>query len=143
MSEDGVRLLVRSRRVPTRIARYAVPVSIRGGLVFSEPREAVVYDYVLEEEQRELLDHARHLAESLGVRLEVIDTSRENFVARAFRSLLGKTKSHIPSVELATPQITTGETNPTRPLTKPSISTMAKPRMITTQQIRIGQKQRL
>lgn len=96
---DTMRITVRSKKVLVRIEESSEPMVTWGGVVhLANEQEERIYDYVLDEKQRRALTEARDLASRTGMRLEVIDLSRQSALRRALGSSLDRLRSvkHTP-----------------------------------------------
>lgn len=116
MSSSGkVKVVVRSRRVPVRtvefathpimpVGTYSTPVGNLSSSVLRRER-VVVYESVLDEDQRRAVDEGHRLACNLGLELEVIDESKRSIFKRLWSSF-GRSSSGIPGVVVS---VTTAE----------------------------------
>ena len=89
MSSSGkVKVVVRSRRVPVRTVEFATHPILPVG-TYSTPignfssaglrrERVVVYESVLDEDQRRAVDEGQRLACNLGLEMEVIDLGEKN-----------------------------------------------------------------
>jgi len=89
MKSDGkIRVIVRSRKVPSRTFDFSEPIYSPFGIPMgTRSNRLVVYDYVLDEEHRRAVEEGRRLACNLGLELEVIDRSKSGLFGRMFSSL--------------------------------------------------------
>jgi hypothetical protein len=114
MRSDGkIRVIVRSRKVPTRTFDFSEPVySPLGVPMGTRSNRLVIYDYVLDERHRKAVEEGHRLACNLGLELEVVDRSRSGL--SRFLSRLGRASSSHPSmiVSLA-PKTTVSDSSPT------------------------------
>jgi hypothetical protein len=100
MSDAGkVKVVVRSRKVPLRtvefathpifpVGTYSTPVSSPWNSGLRRER-VVVYESVLDDEQRRAIDEGQRLARNLGLELEVVDESKFGLLKRVRSSLGG------------------------------------------------------
>ncbi len=104
MSPDGkVRVVVKSRRVPSRTFDFSEPVySPIGMRMGTKSNRLVVYDYVLDEEHRRAIEEGHKLACDLGLDLEVVDRTRSGLFRRVLSSF-GRGRSGEPSIEVRPP----------------------------------------
>jgi hypothetical protein len=88
MSGGKVRVVVRSRRVPSRVFKFYEtmysPWGIRTG---TKTNRRILYDYVLDEDHQKTIEEAHKLACSLGLPLEIVDSGRQGFFGRLLSSL--------------------------------------------------------
>lgn len=110
MSKVGkVRVEVKSRRVPVRTVEFVTHPILPIGTIstsvgsFSGPglrrERVVVYESVLDEEQRRAIDEGHRLACNLGLELEVVDKSKSSLLGRLL-SFVGGNSSKSPNVEV-------------------------------------------
>ena len=83
-----VRLIVKSRRVPFALTEIEFPQTTSYGVVSTIKKRSIVYDYVLDEGERRIVDEVRQAAENSGLPLEVVDIGREGTLSRIVRRLL-------------------------------------------------------
>ena len=83
-----VRLIVKSRRVPVAIAEFEFPHTSSYGFVSKVKKRLIVYDFVLDEGERRILEEVRQAAENSGLPLEVVDLGRAGLFSRIVRRLL-------------------------------------------------------
>ncbi len=89
-TQETIRITIRSRRVPARITELDLPSQTPNGSSVSIRKRVVLYDYVLDAEQKKVLEEARELAERSRARLLVADLGRESIVRRLVTSLLDR-----------------------------------------------------
>ena len=83
MTTNGkLELVVRSRKVLSRVDSYDVSVRGLDGLQHVSRRSLNVFDYVLDEQQSRALEEARDLAARSGLTLEVVDLTRQGAFLR-------------------------------------------------------------
>jgi len=101
MSSDGkIRVVVRSRKVPSRTVEISEPVYSTSGIpMWTRRNRLIVYDYVLDEEHNKAIQEGRRLACSLGLDLEVVDATRRGILGRV-RSSLGRGHGRRPTLEI-------------------------------------------
>ncbi len=87
MSSHSLRITIRSRKVPTRVVNFPLRHLAANGQCFTESRDLLVYDYVLDELQERALKEAANLASRLDLRLEVLDLTRDGPTKRIVRSI--------------------------------------------------------
>ncbi len=99
MSAEGkVRVLVRSRRVPSGITEFSVPEFAPSGVLMGTRRNrAVLYDYVLDGDQKKAIEEGHRLSRSLGLELEVVDRSRMGVLGR-ITAAFGRNGSNGPTL---------------------------------------------
>ncbi|HUK79583.1 MAG TPA: hypothetical protein VLU91_02840 [Nitrososphaerales archaeon] len=97
MSSGGrVKVVVKSRRVPIRSLEVSHPVFTPSGmLVGATKKRVVVYGFALDEGYRRAIEEGNRLSSSLGLELEVVDTSKSGLLRRVL--------SHIQRRSLALP----------------------------------------
>jgi hypothetical protein len=101
MSSDGkVRVLVRSRKVPSGLVQLRQTTYSLHGIPATRTDQRVLYDYVLDEDHQRAIEEARKLAGSLCLDLEVIDSGKQGFFGRILSSL-GRRGSGNPTIEVA------------------------------------------
>src|SRR5437870_416265 len=83
-----VRLIVKSRRVPFALTEIEFPQTTSYGVVSTIKKRSIVYDYVLDEGERRIVDEVRQAAENSGLPLEVVDVGRAGTLSRIVRRLL-------------------------------------------------------
>jgi hypothetical protein len=100
MRSDGkIRVIVRSRKVPSRTFDFSEPVySPLGALVGTRSSRLVVYDYTLDEQHRRAVEEGQRIACNLGLELEVVDRSRSGLFARVLSSLGGRSRGGLKMV---------------------------------------------
>ncbi|HUI22814.1 MAG TPA: hypothetical protein VLY82_00295 [Nitrososphaerales archaeon] len=100
-SEGKVRVLVKSRRVPTAVVRLQQTTYLLSGIPMATRTDhKVLYDYVLDEDHRKAIEEARKLAGSLSLDLEVVDSGKQGFFARLMSSL-GRGGAGNPTIEVS------------------------------------------
>ena len=117
MSPDGkVRVLVRSRKVPTRTIELRRPLYSQSGvMVGTQISQAVLYENSFDVSHQRAIEEAKKLSCNLGLDLEVVDRSTWNPLRRIVSALSG---SHTPrpSVVLTPPSGTDLDVAATRSL---------------------------
>ncbi len=107
-----LRLILKSRKV-ARIARVKVPqpsLADPHGRLYSTPKYVTFFDYEFEEDQLKVLKESRELAERTGLRLELVDFTRQSPLRRLVMRAggidapgvvlqLGQNKEGCPAVE--------------------------------------------
>ena len=83
-----VRLIVKSRRVPVALTEIEFPQTTSYGVVSTIKKRSIVYDYVLDEGERRIVDEVRQAAENSGLPLEVVDLGRAGTLSRIVRKFL-------------------------------------------------------
>ncbi len=118
MSPEGkVRVVVRSRRVPTRIVDLSVPEFAPSGVrMGSKTHRVVLYDYILDGDQKKAVDEGRRLSCDLGLELEVVDRSQMGLLKRMLSSF-GRNGSSYPMV-VVSPSSIAAPSNPSSALTR-------------------------
>ena len=81
-NKSKLKLIVSSRKVLVRIEGFDVHVDDGRGYSYRGLKRALVYDYVLDDEQTRAMKEAKELARRTGMRLEVTDLTRSNFLKR-------------------------------------------------------------
>jgi len=85
MKDGRIRVIVRSRKVPSKTFELAEPVYSTSGMLMGTRRgRLVTYDDVLDDAHKKAIEEGRRLSCSLGLDLEVVDRSK----AGPFRRLL-------------------------------------------------------
>jgi hypothetical protein len=99
MSPDGkVRVLVRSRNVPTRTITFSRPIISLSGLPMgTQTSRAVVFETSFDEHNRKAIREAKKLSCNLDLALEIIDRSKLNPLRRIISAFAGP-QSHSPSL---------------------------------------------
>jgi len=88
--EGKVRVVVRSRRVPTGTVDFREPIysgSTAGLLVGARVSRLVLYNNILDERHRKAIEEGNRISQSLGLQLEVVDASRQGILRRMLSSL--------------------------------------------------------
>jgi len=85
-----VRLVVSSRRVPVALTEIEFSHTTAYGVVSRVKKRSIVYDYVLDEGERRILEEVRQAAENSGLPLEVLDIGRAGRFSRIVSRLLGR-----------------------------------------------------
>lgn len=85
-----VRLVVSSRRVPVALTEIEFSHTTAYGVVSRVKKRSIVYDYVLDEGERRILEEVRQAAENSGLPLEVVDIGRAGRFSRIVSRLLGR-----------------------------------------------------
>jgi hypothetical protein len=102
-SEGKVRVVVKSRKVPTGIVELVTPEFVPSGfLVGMRSRSGVIYDFVLDSEQTKAIEEGYKLSCSLGLELEIVDRSKLGIFRRILPSLR-RVKSRAPTLVIAPP----------------------------------------
>jgi len=83
-----VRLVVSSRRVPVALTEIEFSHTTAYGVVSRVKKRSIVYDYVLDEGERRILEEVRQAAENSGLPLEVVDIGRAGPFSRIISRLL-------------------------------------------------------
>ncbi len=83
-----VRLVVRSRRVPVALTEIEFSHTTAYGVVSRVKKRSIVYDYVLDEGERRILEEVLQAAENSGLPLEVVDIGRAGPFSRIVSRLL-------------------------------------------------------
>ncbi len=83
-----VRLVVRSRRVPVALTEVEFSHTSSYGVAYNTKKRLIVYDYVLDEGERRILEEVRRAAENSGLSLEVVDLGRAGPFRRIASRLL-------------------------------------------------------
>ncbi|GEM_PF-4506336 len=90
-SYGKIRVIVRSRKVPSRTFDFSEPLYSPLGIPMgTKSSRLVVYDYVLDEQHRKAVEEGQRLACNLGLELEVIDRSKSGLLGRVLSSLGGR-----------------------------------------------------
>ncbi len=85
MKRNSIQLVVRSQKTPLRIENMTVPMPNAVDASMKGTKRVVIYDYVLDKEQRHVLEETRRIAERHGLQLHVIDLARETLARRILR----------------------------------------------------------
>ncbi len=101
-----IRIVVESRKVPSRVVQFATSPPYPGRPFFEArvTKFAVMYDYLLDAGQSKALDHARELAAASGACLQIVDLARESAVRRVIRRIT-RSGSDVPLVTFAGPEL--------------------------------------
>jgi len=102
MSPQGkVKVVVRTRKIPVGTVDISTPTfSASGVFIGMMTKRAVLYDSSLDLEHQRAIDEGRKLSASLGLPLEVVDTSKGSLFSRALASL-GGNGSRRPGIMVA------------------------------------------
>lgn len=87
MKRNSIQLVVRSQMIPVRIENLIIPMPNAIDPTIKATKSVVIYDYVLDQGQKHVLEETRELAERHGVRLDVIDLAREALARRILRRI--------------------------------------------------------
>lgn len=83
MSVGGrVRIVVKSRRVPSRVIEVNTAHYLLFGNHFLESKRVVLYEWVLDDEYLKMIDEGRRLACALGLGVEIVDCSKLSLFRR-------------------------------------------------------------
>ena len=102
-SEGKVQVVVRSRKVPTGTVDFREPIysgSTAGLLVGVRRNRLVLYGSILDEQHRRAIEEGNRISRSLGLRLEIVDASRQGILRRLLSSL-GWDTLHGPTLVVA------------------------------------------
>ncbi len=100
MKRNSIQLVVRSQKTPLRIENVTVPMPNAVDPRMNGTKRVVIYDYVLDQEQRYVLEETRQLAERHGLQLHVIDLTREALARRILRRISAFIHSATPVWQL-------------------------------------------
>ncbi len=100
MKRNSIQLVVRSQKTPLRIENMTVPMPNAVDPRMKGTKRVVIYDYVLDREQRHVLEETRHIAEMHGLQLHVIDLARETLAGRILRKISAFIHSATPAWQL-------------------------------------------
>jgi hypothetical protein len=96
--EGKVQVLVRSSKVPNRTMEVSQPLfSASGFPIGTRTNRVVLYDSSLAGDHLRAIEEGQRLSCRLGLRLEIVDLSRTNFVGRLL-SVFGRDPSPHPNV---------------------------------------------
>lgn len=89
--KNEIRVVVESRKVPSRIVQFKFSPPFSGQLLSAGglAKSALIYDYELDAGQSRVLDEARRLARASGACLRILDLTRESGIRRAIRRIIG------------------------------------------------------
>lgn len=88
MTSGKVRVIVKSQKVPSGTFELATPEFAPSGILLGmRKRNIVLYDFVLDDEQRKALEEGYKLSRTLGLNLEVVDRTRSGVRGRVLSSL--------------------------------------------------------
>jgi len=100
-SAGKVRVVVRSRKIPTSIIDLSEPIYSTSGILMGTRKNTVVlYDYVLDDDHRRAIQEGQRLSCNLGLELEVVDVSKGGIFRRVLSSF-GFRGSRGPTLEVA------------------------------------------
>jgi hypothetical protein len=85
-SNGKLRLFVKSKRVPTRMTEFSIPIASGPWTISHSIVRAVVYESVLDDVQARLVEEAKRLSDISGLDLEVVDLGRMGSLRRIFWS---------------------------------------------------------
>ena len=89
MKRDSIKLMVKSQKVPVRVENVCMPIPNAVDPTLRRRKSVVIYDHILDERQRQVLDETRELAQRYGLRLDVVDMAREMIAKRILRRISG------------------------------------------------------
>jgi hypothetical protein len=97
MMRDGkVRVIVRSRKVPSRTIDLTEPVYSTSGMLMGTRRNRlVVYEDVLDDAHKKAIEEGRRLSCDLGLELEVVDRSKAGLFRRLLTTMVGGGYAHV------------------------------------------------
>jgi hypothetical protein len=96
-SEGKVQVKVRSSKVPNRTMELSDPIySVSGSFIGFRRSRVVLYDSILADHHLRAIEEGHRLSCSLGLKLEIVDLSRANFLRRLM-SLFGRGVSVRPT----------------------------------------------
>jgi len=99
--EGRVRVLVRTRKVPVGTVDISTPTFSASGIFMGiKTKRAVLYGSSLDPEHQRAIDEGLRLSNSLGLPLEVVDTSKGSLFRRAVTSL-SRNGSQRPAIMVA------------------------------------------
>jgi hypothetical protein len=81
-SERKIRVVINSRKIPTGVAFYDIPLAGPFGKMYKATKQMTVYERVLDEDQKSMLEEAREFSCVIGVPLEVVDLGSKNLLSR-------------------------------------------------------------
>ncbi len=100
MKRNSIQLVVRSQKTPLRIENMTVPMPNAVDPRMKGTKRVVIYDYVLDQKQRHVLEETRQIAERHGLQLHVIDLARETLAGRILRRIGAYIHSATPAWQL-------------------------------------------
>lgn len=83
-------MVVHSREVPVKTIQVRTPSAGPGGSILTTVSTAIVYERVLDDKQKAILEGARSLSAATGLDLEVVDAGKMGALSRVFSSLAGR-----------------------------------------------------
>ena len=96
-SEGKVQVNVRSSKVPNRTMELSEPIySASGSFMGFRRNRVVLYYSILADHHLRAIEEGQKLSCSLGLKLEIVDLSRANFLRRLL-SLFGRSVSERPA----------------------------------------------
>ena len=106
MMANSLRITIRSKKVPVRAVNFSVRCAPINGQFFSERRSMLSYDYMLDEQEEKALREAATLAKRCGLRLQVVDLTRERPAKRIVRSIANSSLSLARSLRPGNKRVT-------------------------------------
>jgi hypothetical protein len=85
-NQTKLRLYVQSRKVPVGLTEFSRATPLGYWYTAQSPVRAVVYEQVLDDAQKRLVEEARQLSCNAGITLEVVDLGRMSALRRTFVS---------------------------------------------------------
>jgi len=79
---------VKSRKIPVAVTEIELPYITLHGITSRVRRRSVVYDYVLSEDEKKVLQEVRKSLGNSRVPIEVFDIGKAGLLARLFRRIL-------------------------------------------------------
>lgn len=118
MSPEGrVQVMVRSSKVPNRTMEVSEPLFSASGFPMGVRRNRVVlYDSTLANDHLRAIEEGQRLSCRLGLKLEIVDLSKSNFVRRLL-SALGRGAAEQPNL-VVTPYSQQSQGDPSRDISR-------------------------
>jgi hypothetical protein len=105
MKRDSIKLLVKSQKVPVRVENVCMPIPNAVDPTLRQSKSVVIYDYVLDERQRQVLDETSELAQRYGLSLDVVDVAAETIAKRILRRISGAINRASPTWQVGASEI--------------------------------------
>jgi hypothetical protein len=87
IAEGKVQVVVRSRRVPSRLIYVnRLQITYSGLWLGGDGGRVVLYESILDDEHKRAVEEGKRLADQLGLELEIIDESKSSLIKRALAS---------------------------------------------------------
>jgi hypothetical protein len=90
VTEGKIQVIVRSRMAPSATILVKRPLITPAGVwIGNDVNRRIIFQPALDANHQRAVDEGRRLAAEMGLKLEVVDEAKSNFLRRAIRSLGG------------------------------------------------------